>query len=158
MVRWRHGTNAFLALLLAGTLVSLGCNRDEPAAEQAEETDVVEEPALDVTNVALGRSVGTDKRVIDEVGDFVPTDTIYASIETEGAGSGTLAARWTYEDGQVVDERSHPIGGGTQVSEFHVSKPDGWPEGHYEIVILLNGQEVDRKGFDVSADAGASGG
>ena len=151
-MRARLGWNAILALLLAGSLASLGCNREEPAAEQAEETDVaVEEPALDVTNVALGRSIGADRKVVDEIGNFAPGDTIYASVETEGAGSGTLAARWTFEDGQVVDEGSRPIGGGAQVSEFHVSKPDGWPVGHYEVVILLNGQEADRKGFDVEA-------
>lgn len=151
-MRARFGWNAILALLLAGSLTSLGCNREEPAAEQAEETDIaVEEPALDVSNVALGRSIGADKKVIEEIGNFAPGDTIYASVETEGAGSGTLAARWTFEDGQVVDESSHPIGGGAQVSEFHVSKPDGWPVGHYEVVILLNGQEADRKGFDVEA-------
>lgn len=151
-MRARFGWNAFLALLLAGSLTSLGCNREEPAAEQAEETDIaVEEPALDVSNVALGRSIGADKKVVEEIGNFAPGDTIYASVETEGAGSGTLAARWTFEDGQVVDESSHPIGGGAQVSEFHVSKPDGWPAGHYEVVILLNGQEADRKGFDVEA-------
>ena len=151
-MRARFGWNAILALLLAGSLTSLGCNREEPAAEQAEETDIaVEEPALDVTNVALGRSIGADKKVVEEIGNFAPGDTIYASVETEGAGSGTLAARWTFEDGQVVDESSHPIAGGAQVSEFHVSKPDGWPAGHYEVVILLNGQEADRKGFDVEA-------
>jgi hypothetical protein len=153
-MRASFGWNAILALLLAGSLTSLGCNREEPAAEQADETEVaVEEPALDVTNVALGRSIGADRKVIDEIGNFAPGDTIYASVETEGAGSGTLAARWTFEDGQVVDESSHPIGGGAQVSEFHVSKPDGWPAGHYEVVILLNGQEADRKGFDVEAGA-----
>lgn len=151
-MRARFGWNAMLALLLAGSLASLGCDREEPAAEQAEETDIaVEEPALDVTNVALGRSIGADRKVVEEIGNFAPGDTIYASVETEGAGSGTLAARWTFEDGQVVDESSHPIGGGAQVSEFHVSKPDGWPAGHYEVVILLNGQEADRKGFDVEA-------
>jgi len=151
-MRARYGANALLALILGVSLTALACNRDEPAVEQAEDTDIaVEEPALDVTSVALGRSIGPDKKVVEEVGDFTPGDTIYASVETEGAGSGTLAARWTYEDGQVVDESSHPIGGGTQVSEFHVSKPDGWPAGHYEVVILLNGQEADRKGFDIGS-------
>lgn len=148
-MRARRGANAFLALLLGASLTALACNREEPAVEQAEETDVAMEPALDVTRVALGRSIGADKKVVEEVGNFAPGDTIYASVETEGAGSGTLAARWTFEDGQVIDESSHPIGGGAQVSEFHVSKPDGWPAGHYEVVILLNGQEVDRKGFGV---------
>jgi hypothetical protein len=152
MMRARFGWNALLAFLLAGSLAALGCNRQEPAADQAEDTEVaVEEPALDVTSVALGRSIGADKMVVEEIGNFGPADTIYASVATEGAGSGTLAARWTFEDGQVVDESSHPIGGGAQVSEFHISKPDGWPVGHYEVVILLNGQEADRKGFDVEA-------
>ena len=150
-MRAKLGWNAILALLVAGSLASLGCNREEPAAEQAETEVAVEEPALDVSNVALGRSIGADKKVVEEIGNFAPGDTIYASVETDGAGSGTLAARWTFEDGQVVDESSHPIGGGAQVSEFHVSKPDGWPVGHYEVVILLNGQEADRKGFDVEA-------
>jgi hypothetical protein len=151
-MRARFGWNALLACLLAGSLAALGCNREEPAPDQAENTEVaVEEPALDVTSVALGRSIGADKRVVEEIGNFAPADTIYASVATEGAGSGTLAARWTFEDGQVVDESSHPIGGGAQVSEFHISKPDGWPVGHYEVVILLNGQEADRKGFDVEA-------
>lgn len=149
-MRAKLGWNAILILFLAASLAAFGCNREEPAAEQAEETDVaVEEPALDVSNVSLGRAIGADKKVVEEIGNFAPGDTIYASVETDGAGSGTLAARWTYEDGQVVDESSHPIGGGAQVSEFHVSKPDGWPAGHYEVVILLNGQETDRKGFDV---------
>ncbi|HUF89581.1 MAG TPA: hypothetical protein VMR66_06335, partial [Gemmatimonadota bacterium] len=114
---------------------------------------VEEAPALDVTGVSLGRSIGADKRVVEEVGSFAPTDTIYASVETEGTGNGTLTARWTFEDGQVVEERSESIGGGVQVTEFHISKPDGWPVGDYEVVILLNGQETEREGFDVEAGA-----
>ena len=152
MIRVERGLVAVLASLFA-VLTPLACNRDEPAAEQAEETDVAVEETreLEVIDVALGRSIGADKKVVDELGAFAPGDTIYATVETEGADSGTLAVRWTFEDGQVVDESSHPIGGGAQVSEFHVSKPDGWPAGHYEVVILLNGQEVDRRGFDVEA-------
>jgi hypothetical protein len=39
---------------------------------------------------------------------------------------------------------------GASVTEFHVSKPDGWPAGHYEVAISLNGTEVARNGFDVT--------
>jgi len=147
MSRAMRGPGALLALLLAGALTALACGNEEPA----EDTDlaVEEAPALDVTNVSLGRSIGPDNRVVEEVGSFAPGDSIYASVETEGTGSGTLTARWTFEDGQVVDEGSHPVGGGAQVSEFHISKPDGWPVGHYEVVILLDGQEAERQGFDV---------
>lgn len=153
MSRARRGTGALVSLLLAGALVAVACGNEEPA----EDTDLVIEeapaPALDVTGVSLGRSIGADKRVVEEVGSFAPTDTIYASVETEGTGDGTLTARWTFEDGQVVDERSESIGGGAQVTEFHISNPDAWPVGHYEVVILLNGQETEREGFDVEAGA-----
>jgi hypothetical protein len=145
--RW---TGALLAILLSTTLAAVGCQREE-ATDTADDTEIVEDagPALDVTGVALGRSIGADKRVVEEVGDFAPTDTIYASVETSGTGSGTLSARWTFEDGQVVDEGSQSISGAS-VTEFHVSNPAGWPAGHYEVVISLDGDEVERSGFDVS--------
>lgn len=148
MSRAKRGTSALLAILLTGMLAAMACNKEEPA----EDTDVAveEAPTLDVTNVALGRSIGADKMVVEELGDFAPMDTIYASVETSGTGSGTLAARWTFEDGQVVDEGSQSVSG-AQVTEFHVSKPDGWPAGHYEVVISLDGAEVERSGFDVTA-------
>ena len=145
----RRSGSVLLTLVVGAGLVAAACNREEP--EPAEDVTVEAPPALDVSHVALGRAIGPEKRVAEELGTFAPGDTIYASVETSGEGSGTLAARWTYEDGQVVDETSHAIGGGAQVSEFHVSKPDGWPAGHYEVAILLNGEEVDRKGFDVEA-------
>lgn len=144
----KRGASALLSILLAGALVAMACDREEPVEDT--DTDIaVEEPSLDVTDVALGRSIGTDNRVVEEIGDFAPTDTIYAAVETEGTGSGTLAARWTFEDGQVVDEQSRSVTG-AQVTEFHLSNPDGWPTGHYEVVISLDGEEVERSGFDVS--------
>lgn len=145
-----RSTGALLAILLSTSLWAMACQREE-ATDTADDTDIVEDagPALDVTDVALGRSIGADKRVVDEVGDFAPTDTIYASVETSGTGSGTLSARWTFEDGQVVDEGSQSVSGAS-VTEFHVSNPAGWPAGHYEVVISLDGDEVDRAGFDVA--------
>jgi len=101
-----------LALVLTATLTALACQREE-ATDTADDTDIVEDagPALDVSDVALGRSIGPDRKVAEEVGDFAPTDTIYASVETSGTGSGTLSARWTFEDGQVVDESTNTIAG-----------------------------------------------
>ncbi|HJR54796.1 MAG TPA: hypothetical protein VJ982_13920 [Gemmatimonadota bacterium] len=145
--RW---TSGLLAILLSTSLTAMACQQDE-ATDTADDTEIVEDagPALDVSDVALGRSIGSDMRVTEEVGDFAPTDTIYASVETSGTGSGTLSARWTFEDGQVVDEGSQSVSG-AGVTEFHVSNPDGWPAGHYEVVISLDGDEVERSGFDVT--------
>jgi len=145
----RRGASALLSILLAGALVAMACDREEAAEDTDTDIAVEEAPSLDVTDVALGRSIGSDNRVVEELGDFAPTDTVYATVETEGTGSGTLAARWTFEDGQVVDEGSRSVSG-AQVTEFHLSHPDGWPAGHYEVIISLDGEEVERSGFDVT--------
>lgn len=145
----KRGASALLSVLLAGALVAMACDREEPVEDTDTDIAVEEAPSLDVSDVALGRSIGADNRVVEEIGDFAPRDTVYATVETEGTGSGTLVARWTFEDGQVVDEESRSVSG-AQVTEFHVSHPDGWPAGHYEVIILLDGEEVERSGFDVS--------
>ena len=113
------------------------------------------EPTVAVTAVTLGRAVGPDSRVTDETSIFNLTDTIYTSVATEGISpSSTIVARWTFEDGQVVDEISRSIApNGPEVTEFHISKPDGFPVGSYEVVILLDGQEVDRRSFTVEEGA-----
>ena len=149
MRRVKRGTGALLAILVAGTLGLTACDREEPAEDTDTDVAVEETPSLDVTDVALGRSIGPDNRVVEEIGDFAPADTIYATVETEGTGSGTLTARYTFEDGQVIDEGSQSVSG-AGVTEFHVSNPDGWPAGHYEVIISVDGEEVERSGFDVT--------
>jgi hypothetical protein len=149
MRRVKRGTGALLAILVAGMLGLTACDREEPAEDTDTDVAVEEAPSLDVTDVALGRSIGPDNRVVEEIGDFAPADTIYATVETEGTGSGTLTARYTFEDGQVIDEGSQSVSG-AGVTEFHVSNPDGWPAGHYEVIISLDGEEVERSGFDVT--------
>ena len=79
----------------------------------------------------------------------MPSMPWITTVMRSATASGTLAARWTFEDGQVVDEESRSVSG-VQVSEFHLSHPDGWPAGHYEVIISLDGEEVERSGFDVS--------
>jgi hypothetical protein len=106
---------------------------------------------VQITDVTLGRAVGADRAVTEATTTFEPNDTIYVSVRTSGtASSATLAARWTFEDGQVVDESSQTIAPtGTEVTEFHVSKPDGWPAGAYEVAISLDGVPVETQSFTV---------
>ncbi|MGH7589030.1 MAG: hypothetical protein ACRELU_10605 [Gemmatimonadota bacterium] len=146
MTRWA-------VLLAAGLMITAGCGNRET------DTGTTEEPApaptatagVEVTEVALGKAVGADKAVTETASTFEPTDTIYVSVRTAGtASSATLAARWTFEDGQVVDESSQTIAPtGPEVTEFHVSKPDGWPAGAYEVAISLDGQPVETQSFTV---------
>jgi hypothetical protein len=105
---------------------------------------------LAVTSVNLGKSLGPDKRVAAETTTFAKGDTVYASVATSGNAGGTLAARWTFQDGQVVDETTQSVGAtGPAVTEFHVSKPSGWPTGSYKVEVMLNGAPAQSKEFRV---------
>ena len=104
-----------------------------------------------VTDVTLGRSVGGDKAIADRTETFRPNDTIYASVATDGsASSATLRARWTFEDGQVVDESTRTIApNNRERTEFHISKPSGWPAGKYKVEVFLDDRSAETKNFEV---------
>jgi hypothetical protein len=107
--------------------------------------------AIRVTDVTLGRSVGGDKAITDRTDTFRPNDTIYASVATDGsANNATLRARWTFEDGQLVDESTRAISpNNRERTEFHISKPNGWPAGKYKLEVFLDNQSVETKDFEV---------
>lgn len=107
---------------------------------------------LTVGAISTGNAIGADKRVSAPSTTFTSTDTLYVSIETTGVASApqTLAARWTYEDGQVVKEDSQSIQpGGPATHEFNVSKPDGWPTGKYKVEITLDGKPAGARELEV---------
>jgi hypothetical protein len=106
--------------------------------------------AVRVSQIDLGRTLNADKTVSD-TGAFKPTDTVYASVATEGsAQNASLKARWTYQDGQVVNETTQTIAPtGNARTEFHVSKPDGFPPGKYKLEVFLNGSSAAAKDFEV---------
>lgn len=142
----RHINRLALPLCVALVLVSAGCRGDSDPG-----TTGTAGAGVKVTDVTLGRAIGTDKAITDRTDDFRPTDTIYASIATSGsAASTTLRALWTYEDGQVVDDSSRTIvPNNTERTEFHISKPGGWPTGDYHLEVFVDGRSVEKKDFEV---------
>jgi hypothetical protein len=106
-----------------------------------------------VADVKLGKGIGADKQVTGETDSFKARDTIYATVHTTGSASSAqqLTARWTFQGGQQVDQRTEAISPtGDAYTEFHIAKPSGWPAGKYTLHVLLNGQEVQTKDFTVS--------
>src|SRR5688572_3640965 len=91
-----------VSVCLALVVLAAACNRDRDASAPGTTTGTA---PVRVTDVTLGRAIGGDKAITDRTETFRPNDTIYASVATDGsASSATLRARWTFEDGQVVDE------------------------------------------------------
>lgn len=141
----RAAIAAAMALVLS---VALACKKPEPAPAPAPPAPA---PAgLQVSDVQVGNAIGADRRIATPLDTFAPTDTIYASVVTTGsAPRATVTARFTYEDGQVVEESSQELAG-AGVTEFHISKPDGWPTGAYKLEVLLDGQSVATRDFRVA--------
>lgn len=124
---------------------------DETAAPPA--TEAPAEQGVRITDVELGRSINAQGRIADDAGtdDFGRNDTIYVSVNTDGAAAGSrLTARWTFEDGQVVDETSRTLSAsGPATTEFHISNPGGFPAGNYRVEIQLDGRTVETEDFTI---------
>jgi hypothetical protein len=149
--------------LVAATAVALAaCGKKEPPPPPPPPPAPAPVPApapppapvgVMLSAVTLGKAVGADKKVTAATEAFAKGDTIYASVDTTGAGSATLVAKWTYtKDGKTVpvkEDSASITPTGPATSEFHISKPDGWPAGNYSVEILLDGKTVSTKSFKV---------
>ena len=142
----RHLNRVSLSLCVALVMLNTACRDKTPS-----DTTGTAGSAVKVTDVTLGRAIGSDKAVTDPTDNFRRNDTIYASVATEGAAASTsLRARWTYSDGQVVDETTRTIApNGRAMTEFHIAKPDGWPPGNYQVEIFIDGKSAETKKFEV---------
>ena len=141
---------AFAALVLAlGTGSLTACKRAEAPAPAAPATPpaVAAPMPLHVVDIALGKGLNPDKTIAEPTTTFAPTDKLIASIKTEGsAASATLTTRWTYEDGQTVNESSKTIAPtGPTATEFTLEKSDGWPAGKYQVEVMLNGASAGKR-------------
>lgn len=140
-----------LSLCAALLIAAAGCG-NRPA-ETGGTTGTTGTSTVKVTDVSLGRAIAGDKSISDSTDKFRVNDTIYASVTTDGAApSATLRARWTFEDGQTVDEATRTIAPSSRErTEFHISKPNGWPAGKYKVEVFLNDQSAGTKTFEVQA-------
>ena len=155
----RNSLHTAIAVALIGTLALVGCKKkDETAVTPPPTTEPAPAPmpsepvpapvaTTSVTMVDLGNAIGTDNRVTVPSSTFAKGDTIHASVATDGA-AGNLTAKWTFGD-QVVDTQDKAVAAGPQVTEFSVTKPDGWPVGKYKLEVSSNGTVVQTREFEV---------
>ena len=147
----RYFRSAAVLALLA--VVCLGaCSKKEPPPPTPIPTLAPTPVPFKVTSVNLGKSIGDDKSVKEAATSFGSHDTIYAAIATEGAAEkATLKAKWTFgAKATLVNEETRDIAPtGPALTEFHISKPSGWPAGKYSLEVSVDGSSVATKEFDV---------
>ncbi len=147
------------ALLVAaiGSVALIGCKKKEepvvaPPPAAVEPAPLPPAPAVApfaVGSVALGNAIGADNTIAMPMTAFAKGDTIHASIATDGA-AGKLTAKWSHVDSnQTVSEETRDVPAGPQVTEFRISKPDGWPVGKYKLEVSADGAVVNTTDFEV---------
>jgi hypothetical protein len=141
--------HTLVLLAAAAAFTSAGCKGRSDTAP-AQDVGMATAGEVAIANVQLGKSLGADKRVAGATSTFSPRDTIFASVETSGsAPNATINARWTYEGQQIVKEDTRTIApSGTETTEFHITKPSGWPKGKYQFTVSLGGS-TQSKDFEV---------
>jgi hypothetical protein len=149
------------ALLGLSLLVLSGCKKEEPPPPPPPPPVAPAPPPppppapFRVTGAQLGKGIQPDNTVLAATTTFGPKDTIYLSVTSEGmAPQATLATRWTFGPKDVlVHEESKSVSPPSEKptrTEFHISKPSGWPAGDYKVVLTVDGQPSQTQTFTVS--------
>jgi len=149
-----NGTRT-LSILALAILLASACGKSDspppsrpPAPPAAPPPQAATQPApFRVVSISMLNNAGEKSPPV-----FAPNDTIFAVIKTEGSTPKVeLKARWTYEDGQVVNESARTIElTGPSTTEFHIAKPSGWPTGKYKFELTANGDAAGTKDFSVN--------
>lgn len=157
-----------LTASLAAALALGGCGKKDDSASQVPSTPppdistpatppaamapAAEANASEVrfSSMQLGSTIDANNKISASGDSFAPRDSIYAEVDTAGSGNATLAAKWTYQDGQTVHEDSKTLDPtGPQTTVFMINRPSGFPAGNYKVDISLDGRQVASKDFSI---------
>jgi hypothetical protein len=106
-------------------------------------------PPLSLANIQVGRSLNPDRSIASMTTLFKPSETVYVSVQTSDAGSGTVGVKWMFGT-QVIDEPTKPVSyDGAASTEFHLQNSGGFPAGDYSVEVFLDGTAVGKRLFKV---------
>jgi len=104
---------------------------------------------LGLANIQVGRSLNPDRSMASITTLFKPHETVYVSIQTAAAGSGTVGVKWMFGT-QVIDEPVKQVSyDGSASTEFHLQNSGGFPPGDYSVEVFLDGVSVGKRVFKV---------
>ncbi|MFL5500768.1 MAG: hypothetical protein ACJ79Q_05980 [Gemmatimonadaceae bacterium] len=145
------GAILFSVALAACNKKNEGTVVDTTATGTQTATVAVDTTPIRVSDIQVGKGVGSDKKVSNQTTDFGVRDTMYVAVITDGAAKDAkLDTKWTY-NGKTVKSDSQTISptGGENVTEFHVTKASAWPKGSYKVEVMLNGVSAGSKDLSV---------
>ena len=96
---------------------------------------------VNVTAVTVGKTAAADKSVAT-VALFAPKDDIIVSVRTDGAANNAnVAAKLTFQDGQVAGEQTQALNTtGADTTNVTFKNAKGWPAGKYRAEVTVDGK------------------
>lgn len=144
----RVGALRAMVAALAGACS--GSEETRPAGNEAAVTDSVTPTELRVSNVMIGKRIGSGNRIIEPTFEFAPQDTVYVSVGTEGAGeAGPLTAAWRSQSGEILQKSSEPVPTAGENARFSLTQPKGFKPGTYKVIVFLGDDSVETRVFTV---------
>jgi len=164
----------FVGWLIAGVVLLAACGKKEsPAPAQApasvpasvpESAPQSSAPAsipasaaaagVTLASVTLSKAGGAAKKPDAAAERFNQRDTVKASVDTEGAGAATLGVRWIQGSGAkgrtLAEQVASIAPTGATTTEFLLARPEGLAAGDYQVEILLDGNVVATRAFNVA--------
>lgn len=158
------------AIALVAVIAIAGCKKREaevPATTTPSTTATMPAPAplppatpapagAQVVSVDLGSAAGTDMKITAPKTTFGTKDKIIAAVTTRTADAAVavpskLAAKWSHLDSnQVVNEEARDVSlQGDQTFDFEITNSNPWPAGKYKVEVMLDGNVVQTREFDV---------
>jgi hypothetical protein len=137
-------------------LALVACDRPslKRNADASEASVAVAPPAPSIATIELGRQAGTTLRVTELATTFTARDTVFLAVVTNNAASDSeLTARWSFQDGSVIDSSSQNVareaGSSSSVSQFRLVRDEGWPVGGYTVDVWMDDMLVGTRQFEV---------
>src|SRR5262245_25557746 len=116
-----------IALTVVAVSVVVGCRPRGP---------------LQLETIQTGTSLNSDNSVGTLTTRFRPQDTMFVSVLTKGAGSGTIGVRWTYSGRRVSEDSRDVAYRDSAATEFHIKNSSGFPPGDFAVEVMIDGKSV----------------
>lgn len=143
--------SSVLMIAVVGAVALVGCKKKEdaapaePAPAASAPAPMMESapaaPAVSVTSVTVGNTAGADKSVAP-VAILGAKDKIIVSVKTDGTASNVnLAAKLTFQDGQVAGEKNVTLNTtAAETSNIEFTNSNPWPAGKYTADVTVDGK------------------
>lgn len=109
---------------------------------------------VEIVEAQLGTRLRADKTIPTRrlSVEYRPDHTVYLALRLYGSGTRTsLGVRWYYGNRLVEQERRVVAPDGLSRTAFDFHPPEGMNPGPHQVVVLLDGKEVERLHFAVNA-------